>query len=118
MPDVYYFHSLLSTLCRLLYYVCEFPDICMANYMLVIFYVFFPQPNDFFAYQLKAFQVWLVRGLESRRPPEQLPIVLQVSNVLHYYGVTNKKASVLTSKCRVNLRLRIPCIHQLFNVLY
>jgi len=37
------------------------------------------QPNDFFAYQLKAFQVWLVRGLESRRPPEQLPIVLQVT---------------------------------------
>ncbi|XP_065898474.1 regulatory-associated protein of mTOR-like [Dysidea avara] len=36
------------------------------------------KPNNFFAYQLKAFQVWLVRGLESRRPPEQLPIVLQV----------------------------------------
>ena len=33
----------------------------------------------FFAEQLTAFQVWLSHGSELRPPPEQLPIVLQVS---------------------------------------
>ncbi|XP_070187994.1 regulatory-associated protein of mTOR-like isoform X2 [Littorina saxatilis] len=32
----------------------------------------------FFAEQLTAFQVWLMYGFETRPPPEQLPIVLQV----------------------------------------
>uniref|UniRef100_A0A8C5X9N8 Regulatory associated protein of MTOR complex 1 n=1 Tax=Malurus cyaneus samueli TaxID=2593467 RepID=A0A8C5X9N8_9PASS len=31
--------------------------------------------------QLTAFQVWLTMGVENRNPPEQLPIVLQVSGV-------------------------------------
>ncbi|XP_050390933.1 regulatory-associated protein of mTOR isoform X1 [Patella vulgata] len=34
--------------------------------------------SPFFAEQLTAFQVWLSYGYEERRPPEQLPIVLQV----------------------------------------
>uniref|UniRef100_A0A2C9JG35 Raptor N-terminal CASPase-like domain-containing protein n=1 Tax=Biomphalaria glabrata TaxID=6526 RepID=A0A2C9JG35_BIOGL len=34
--------------------------------------------SPFFAEQLTAFKVWLDYGTESRRPPEQLPIVLQV----------------------------------------
>ncbi|XP_064606975.1 LOW QUALITY PROTEIN: regulatory-associated protein of mTOR-like [Liolophura sinensis] len=34
--------------------------------------------SPFFAEQLTAFQVWLSYGSESRSPPEQLPIVLQV----------------------------------------
>ncbi|ESP03931.1 hypothetical protein LOTGIDRAFT_230228 [Lottia gigantea] len=34
--------------------------------------------SHFFAEQLTAFQVWLSYGYEERRPPEQLPIVLQV----------------------------------------
>ncbi|XP_071105465.1 regulatory-associated protein of mTOR-like isoform X1 [Haliotis cracherodii] len=34
--------------------------------------------SPFFAEQLTAFQVWLSFGREDRRPPEQLPIVLQV----------------------------------------
>ena len=33
----------------------------------------------FFAEQLTAFQVWLLNGSELRPPPEQLPIVLQVT---------------------------------------
>ncbi|CAG5135312.1 unnamed protein product, partial [Candidula unifasciata] len=34
--------------------------------------------STFFGEQLTAFKVWLDNGSESRRPPEQLPIVLQV----------------------------------------
>ncbi|XP_041364724.1 regulatory-associated protein of mTOR-like isoform X2 [Gigantopelta aegis] len=34
--------------------------------------------SPFFAEQLTAFEVWLGYGFEDRRPPEQLPIVLQV----------------------------------------
>ena len=39
-----------------------------------------PPPSTFFSDQLTAFEVWLRRGARgSRRPPEQLPILLQVS---------------------------------------
>ncbi|CAG8530543.1 8144_t:CDS:2 [Ambispora leptoticha] len=34
--------------------------------------------SSFFDEQLTAFQVWLVKGAVTQRPPEQLPIVLQV----------------------------------------
>eukprot|EP00208_Stichococcus_sp_RCC1054_P007598 CAMPEP_0206138336 /NCGR_PEP_ID=MMETSP1473-20131121/3245_1 /ASSEMBLY_ACC=CAM_ASM_001109 /TAXON_ID=1461547 /ORGANISM="Stichococcus sp, Strain RCC1054" /LENGTH=580 /DNA_ID=CAMNT_0053531735 /DNA_START=190 /DNA_END=1929 /DNA_ORIENTATION=+ len=43
-----------------------------------------PQPDadfkasPFFAEQLRAFELWLEAGSQRRRPPEQLPIVLQV----------------------------------------
>ncbi len=40
------------------------------------------QHSPFFAEQLTAFQVWLSNGTERRTPPEQLPIVLQVSSRL------------------------------------
>ncbi|XP_024514847.1 regulatory-associated protein of TOR 2 [Selaginella moellendorffii] len=36
------------------------------------------QPSPFFTDQLTAFEVWLEHGSASKRPPEQLPIVLQV----------------------------------------
>ncbi|XP_076922188.1 regulatory-associated protein of TOR 1-like [Bidens hawaiensis] len=36
------------------------------------------QPSPFFTEQLKAFEVWLTHGSEHKKPPEQLPIVLQV----------------------------------------
>ncbi|XP_057536225.1 regulatory-associated protein of TOR 1 isoform X2 [Amaranthus tricolor] len=36
------------------------------------------QPSPFFTEQLKAFEVWLDHGSEQKKPPEQLPIVLQV----------------------------------------
>jgi len=36
------------------------------------------QPSPFFAEQLRAFELWLEAGSQRRRPPEQLPIVLQV----------------------------------------
>ncbi|CAG0912964.1 unnamed protein product [Notodromas monacha] len=36
------------------------------------------KPVPFFAQQLTAFHVWLKMGFETRSPPEQLPIVLQV----------------------------------------
>ncbi|XP_019413125.1 PREDICTED: regulatory-associated protein of TOR 1-like isoform X2 [Lupinus angustifolius] len=36
------------------------------------------QPSTFFTDQLTAFEVWLDHGSERKKPPEQLPIVLQV----------------------------------------
>ena len=36
------------------------------------------QHSPFFTEQLTAFDVWLKYGAETRNPPEQLPIVLQV----------------------------------------
>ncbi|BAT83949.1 regulatory-associated protein of TOR 1 [Vigna umbellata] len=36
------------------------------------------QPSTFFTEQLTAFEVWLDHGSEHKKPPEQLPIVLQV----------------------------------------
>ncbi|XP_022893501.1 regulatory-associated protein of TOR 1 [Olea europaea var. sylvestris] len=36
------------------------------------------QPSPFFTEQLTAFEVWLDHGSQYKKPPEQLPIVLQV----------------------------------------
>jgi regulator-associated protein of mTOR len=36
------------------------------------------QPSPFFTDQLTAFEMWLQHGSEKKKPPEQLPIVLQV----------------------------------------
>jgi len=36
------------------------------------------QPSPFFSEQLTAFEIWLQHGSRNKRPPEQLPIVLQV----------------------------------------
>lgn len=47
------------------------------KYMAVLF-----QPSTFFTEQLTAFEVWLDHGSEHKKPPEQLPIVLQVHHVL------------------------------------
>ena len=37
------------------------------------------QPSPFFNEQLTAFELWLEHGSSEKKPPEQLPIVLQVS---------------------------------------
>ncbi|XP_042461932.1 regulatory-associated protein of TOR 1-like isoform X2 [Zingiber officinale] len=37
--------------------------------------------SPFFTKQLKAFEVWLAHGSEHKKPPEQLPVVLQVDLV-------------------------------------
>ena len=39
------------------------------------------QPSPFFNEQLTAFELWLEHGSNDKKPPEQLPIVLQVSAV-------------------------------------
>ena len=39
------------------------------------------QPSPFFNEQLTAFELWLEHGSSEKKPPEQLPIVLQVSIV-------------------------------------
>jgi hypothetical protein len=36
---------------------------------------------SFFSEQLTAFQLWLAHGSADQRPPEQLPIVLQVCGI-------------------------------------
>lgn len=36
------------------------------------------EPSNFFSEQLTAFELWLEHGSSDMRPPEQLPIVLQV----------------------------------------
>jgi hypothetical protein len=36
------------------------------------------QPSSFFSEQLTAFELWLSLGSRDKKPPEQLPIVLQV----------------------------------------
>lgn len=46
--------------------VSELPGLCLL------------QPSPFFSEQLTAFEVWLDHGSEHKKPPEQLPIVLQV----------------------------------------
>ncbi|KAG6527752.1 hypothetical protein ZIOFF_009878 [Zingiber officinale] len=38
-------------------------------------------PSPFFTKQLTAFEVWLAHGSEHKKPPEQLPVVLQVDLV-------------------------------------
>jgi len=53
--------------------------------------------SPFFAEQLTAFQVWLAYGSEKRSPPEQLPIVLQVTAYLRFIShmlFTSKMFSV------------------------
>jgi len=37
------------------------------------------KPSSFFSEQLTAFDLWLAHGAQDKKPPEQLPIVLQVS---------------------------------------
>lgn len=36
-------------------------------------------PSNFFSEQLTAFELWLNHGNADKKPPEQLPIVLQVN---------------------------------------
>lgn len=43
------------------------------------------QPSPFFTEQLTAFEVWLDHGSELKKPPEQLPIVLQVQPKSLYF---------------------------------
>jgi regulator-associated protein of mTOR len=40
------------------------------------------QPSPFFSEQLTAFELWLSAGGRDKKPPEQLPIVLQVCAAL------------------------------------
>jgi regulator-associated protein of mTOR len=45
------------------------------------------QPSPFFTEQLTAFEVWLDHGSEHKKPPEQLPIVLQVPRFLYLFSL-------------------------------
>lgn len=39
-------------------------------------------PSSFFSEQLTAFELWLAHGSKDKKPPEQLPVVLQVGGQL------------------------------------
>jgi regulator-associated protein of mTOR len=60
---------LLALLCCLRI-ITSVPSLCSFPYS--------NQPSPFFTEQLTAFEVWLDHGSEDKKPPEQLPIVLQV----------------------------------------
>uniref|UniRef100_A0A8C2I1I8 Regulatory associated protein of MTOR, complex 1 n=1 Tax=Cyprinus carpio TaxID=7962 RepID=A0A8C2I1I8_CYPCA len=51
--------------------------------------------RPFFAEQLTAFEVWLTMGVENRNPPEQLPIVLQVTYNKCFLNSSISKSSEL-----------------------
>jgi hypothetical protein len=54
-------------------------------------------PSSFFSEQLTAFELWLAHGSADKKPPEQLPIVLQVrlSGLLVAVACTGRGVSVL-----------------------
>jgi len=62
-------------------------DHCLAQLPAVIEDNSTFEHSPFFAEQLTAFQVWLSYGSEKRSPPEQLPIVLQVTRYLTFHLV-------------------------------
>ena len=49
--------------------------------------------SSFFSEQLTAFQVWLAMGNSERDPPEQLPIMLQVS--FQFWSISFKSISYI-----------------------
>jgi hypothetical protein len=42
-------------------------------------------PSSFFSEQLTAFELWLAHGSADKKPPEQLPIVLQVRTIRFFF---------------------------------
>ena len=56
--------------------------------------------STFFSEQLTAFQVWLAMGSVERKPPEQLPIVLQVGiSKCHYFRMFAYRRFRLWHRC-------------------
>eukprot|EP00011_Vannellida_sp_DIVA3-517-6-12_P013161 CAMPEP_0114607422 /NCGR_PEP_ID=MMETSP0168-20121206/2061_1 /TAXON_ID=95228 ORGANISM="Vannella sp., Strain DIVA3 517/6/12" /NCGR_SAMPLE_ID=MMETSP0168 /ASSEMBLY_ACC=CAM_ASM_000044 /LENGTH=1255 /DNA_ID=CAMNT_0001818301 /DNA_START=266 /DNA_END=4034 /DNA_ORIENTATION=+ len=53
-------------------------DVCLSQLPVILKEPKKFQSNPFFADQLSAFEVWLEFGSDKKKPPEQLPIVLQV----------------------------------------
>lgn len=65
---------MLALLCCLRI-ITSVPSLCSFPYS--------NQPSPFFTEQLTAFEVWLDHGSEDKKPPEQLPIVLQARHFFH-----------------------------------
>jgi len=55
--------------------------------------------SPFFTEQLTAFEVWLEFGSEKKRPPEQLPIVLQV----HTLTLRNTTSALVANTTRIGI---------------
>lgn len=59
------------------------------------------QPSPFFSEQLTAFELWLEHGSSDKKPPEQLPIVLQVCTDVIADCTTSHGTVSLTASPRV-----------------
>lgn len=68
------------------------------------------KPSSFFSEQLTAFDLWLAHGAQDKKPPEQLPIVLQVrilcSMVIPFWHV---KRATRSSCCLTPRNLVFGC---------
>lgn len=69
------------------------------------------QPSPFFNEQLTAFELWLEHGSNDKKPPEQLPIVLQVSSkwCCDYLIVSPLMAAVVSNLFQPNLVQALTC---------
>jgi regulator-associated protein of mTOR len=66
-------------------------DLCLSQLPAVLECEDAYRHSPFFEEQLTAFQVWVESGSDQRSPPEQLPIVLQVS-------ITNRDMRVIRER--------------------
>lgn len=69
------------------------------------------QSTPFFTEQLTAFEVWLDHGSERKKPPEQLPIVLQVAPLIFFFSF------VVKVPLFSNLMKDMKCCIQVFRLL-
>ena len=56
------------------------------------------QPSPFFSEQLTAFELWLEHGSSDKKPPEQLPIVLQVCSDGIAHCTSSSSSCTLTDR--------------------
>jgi hypothetical protein len=66
-------------------------------------------PSSFFSEQLTAFELWLAHGSADKKPPEQLPIVLQVS----YLGLTSGQSASCNSWPTTHNKVCVPRLEKL-----
>ena len=61
------------------------------------------QPSPFFSEQLTAFELWLEHGSKDKKPPEQLPIVLQVRDNIQAAHSTDQQHEMAWLICLLAL---------------
>ena len=68
------------------------------------------QPSPFFAEQLTAFELWLEHGGPDKKPPEQLPIVLQVGWLWWCGWAVEGKVAGACHICAERIYASAPCL--------